>query len=103
MDYSKLRQSASEVSSHANWLGSVTLSQAAKQAKSTEQGFVLSSGIRGNHYILTCALEDQSVEHHSFRYDIENGGWKNFGCPIFNSLEALVESHLPKSSKQVSA
>lgn len=101
----KVRHSHSfkEVTNHEAWIGFVPMKAAIEALNTTELNFVISGGIRDNHYILTCKSSEKGAVCYHVRYDDTLAGWKNSGCPIYSSLEALVDDHLEQAVVVTSA
>ncbi|PCI75836.1 hypothetical protein COB21_05195 [Candidatus Aerophobetes bacterium] len=103
MDSKQYHQSFRQISNHEAWVGNVSLNEAANVLNTSGRDFVISLGMRSNHYILTCKTATKDAVHYGVRYDVSNSGWKNHGAPIFNALDALIESHLEKEVIQLPA
>lgn len=96
-------RSFKEVTSHKAWVGFVPMKAAVEALNNTGLNFVISGGIRDNHYILTCKSFAKGAVCYHVRYDATLAGWKNSGCPVYSSLEDLVADHLDQAVVATSA
>ena len=96
-------QSFNEIANHEAWIGFVPIKVAVEAISKTEHNFVLSGGVRNNHYLLTCKTTSGKVVLHHVRYDLIHGGWKNCVALTYDNLDSLIHDHLEQGVLSVPA